>query len=149
MSRLVRCLQTCTTAAALFAILGACGLTPLSRGPRPRPYPRPPRTEVTIRSLTGTWVAHRATPDGAQFLTLTLVQSGDTLQGRLLVDERALASDPAASAFLATGGQFALRLGRTNETVVVRGRPDASADRISSVISGLWAQPEPVIFHRR
>ena len=145
----LRCLQTFTAAAALFAILGACGLSAPSRGTRVIVRPRPPRAEVTIRSLTGTWVAVWQTPDAIQALTLSLVQSGDALVGTLVVQSRALASDPARPAHLDVVGQFALGFGQEQEIVVVRGRPDATGDRISASISGLLAQPVSLTFRRR
>lgn len=144
----LRCLQTFTAAAALFAILGACGLAPAVSAPRPIARPRPPRAEVTIRSLTGTWVADRETPDGAETLTLSMVQSGDALAGTLIVQGRALASDPAQPAHLDAAGQFVLGLGHAHE-IVVRGRPDAMGDRISTSISGLSALPVVVTFARQ
>jgi len=136
-------------AAALFAILGACGLPPPGRPTRVIVRPRPPRAEVTIRSLTGTWVAVWQTPDAVETLTLSIVQSGDTLAGRLIVQGRALASDPARPAHLDAAGQFVLGFGQAHENVIVRGRPDMTGDRISASISGLAAHPAAVVFHRR
>ena len=145
----LRCLQTCTAAAALFAILGACGLPAPRRGTRVIVRPRPPRAEVTIRSLTGTWVAVWQTPDAAETLTLSMVQSGDALSGTLIVQGRGLASDPTKPAHLSIVGQFALELGQAHERVAIRGRPDATGDRISASISGLSAHPVVVTFRRR
>jgi hypothetical protein len=148
MPRRVRLLQTCTAAAALFAVLGACGLPARGRRARVIARPRPPRAEVTIRSLTGTWVALRQT-DGHAALTIVLIQSGDTLTGTLVVDSRSLASDPAVPARLDSNGRFTIRLGRTHERVVLGGRPDATADRIFASIIGLSAQPVLATFRRR
>ena len=148
MSRLVRCLQTCTAAAALFTVLGACGLTPLSRGPRVRPHPRPHRGEVTIRSLTGNWVAILDTPDGAETLSMSLVQSGNTLAGTLSIGGRTLASDPTHPAFLGSFGEFVLGFGRSHERVVVAARPNAAADRVSASIRRIDSPPAAVTFRR-
>jgi hypothetical protein len=149
MSRCVRPLQVCTAAAALFAVLGACGLPAPVRRPPVIVRVRPPRTEVTIRSLTGTWVALRPTPDGQDQLTIVLIQRGDTLSGTLVIDGRALASDPAVPARLDVRGGFVLGLGQTNERVVLRGRPDPTSDRIAASISGLSPQPVAVTFRRQ
>lgn len=148
MSRLVRCLQTCTAAAALFAVLGACGLTPLSRGPRSRPLPRPHRAEVTIRSLTGIWGAVLETPDGAERLTMSLVQSGNSLAGTLTVAGRTIASDQAHPAFMGTSGEFTLSFGQSHERVVVAARPSARADRLSASIRRPDLPPVAAIFTR-
>jgi hypothetical protein len=149
MSRLVRCLQIGTAAAALFAVLGACGLTPLSRGPRIRPHPRPYRAEVTIRSLTGTWEAVLATPDGSATVSMSLVQSGNTLAGTLSIGGRTMASDPSHPAFLGTFGEFVLGFGPARERVVVAARPNTGADRLSATIRRTELPPAAVIFHRR
>jgi hypothetical protein len=149
MSRLVRCLQTTTAAAALFAVLGACGLTPLSRGPRPRPHPRPDRHEVTIRSLTGSWVAVLDTPDVAEALSMSLVQSGNSLAGTLSIGGRVLVSDPAHPALLGSAGEFSLGFGRSHERVVVAGRPTAQADRLTATIRRIDLPPVAAIFTRR
>lgn len=148
---LLRCLQICTAAAALFAILGACGLrgAPTRLGPRVLPRPRPPHAEVTIRSLTGTWVAVWRTPDGLDTLTLSVVQSGEALSGALFVKGRRLASDPARPAQLSILGRFTLELGQTHEVVVIRGQPDATGDRITASISGLSTNPVVVTFRRQ
>ena len=146
---LLRCLQTCTAAAALFAILGACGLPAPRLGPRVIVRPRPPRAEVIIRSLTGVWVAVWRTPDALETLTLSTVQSGDALSGTLIVQGRSLASDPARPAQLSILGRFTLELGQSHERVVVRGQPDATCDGISASISGLSAQPVVVTFRRQ
>lgn len=148
MTRLVRSLQTFTAAAALFAILGACGLTPLSRGPRVRPHPRPHRTEITIRSLTGTWVATLDTPDGAETLSMSLVQSGNSLAGTLSIGGRMLASDPAQPAFIGNAGEFVLGFGQSHERVVVAARPNAGADRLSASIRRTDSPPVAVTFRR-
>ena len=145
----LRCLQTCTAAAALFAILGACGMPPPGRPTRVIVRPRPPRAEVTIRSLTGTWLAVWQTPDAVETLTLSIVQSGDALAGTLIVQGRALPSDPARPAHLDAAGQFAIRFGQSHENIVVRGRPDVTGDRISVSISGLAAHPVVAVFHRQ
>jgi hypothetical protein len=148
MSRLVRCLQTCTAAAALFAVLGACGLTPLSRGPRPRPSPRPHRAEVTIRSLTGSWVAVLETPTGAETLSMSLVQRGNSLAGTLSIGGRTIASDPAHPAFIGSLGEFTLGLGQSHEKVVVAARPNTRADRLSASIRRIDVPPVAAIFTR-
>jgi hypothetical protein len=145
----LRVLQTLTAAAALFAILGACGLPPPGRATRVVVRPRPPRAEVTIRSLTGTWAAVWRTPDGLETLTLSVVQSGDALSGTLSVQGRSLASSPARPAQLDVAGQFALALGQSHERVVVLGRPDATGNRISASISGLSGHPVVVTFQRQ
>jgi hypothetical protein len=144
---ILRCLQTVTAAAALFAILGACGLTPLSRGPRVRP--RPPRPEITIRSLTGTWDAVVKRDEGVETLTLTLEQSGDSLTGTLSVDGVARPSDAAWPAHLDMRGQFTLRFGQSHETIWLRGRPDASGDEIAGWITGAARASVMATFIRR
>src|SRR6185295_9586965 len=96
----LRYLQTLTAGAALFAILGACGLAPARSAPRPIVRPHPPRGDVTIRSLTGRWVAVRQTPDAIGTRSLSLGQSGDRLTGTLTVDGRTFVSDPAREALL-------------------------------------------------
>ena len=149
----LRVLQTVTAAAALFAILGACGVRGLTL-PSPGPprgiaRPRPPQAEVTIRTLTGTWVAVWQTPDGLDTLTLSLVQRGDSVSGTLIVQGRGLASDPMKPAPLSIIGRFRLEVGQSHETVVVAGRPDATGDRISAAISGLSLNPLVLTFRRR
>ena len=145
---LLRCLQTCTAAAALFAALGACGLPPPGRPTRVILRPRPPRAEMTIRSLTGMWVAVWQTPDRVETLTLSLVQSGDTLTGTLVVQGRSLSSDSRRPASLDLAGQFAIEFGQSLENVIVRGRPDATGDRIFTSVSGLSTQPASLTFRR-
>ena len=147
MTAFVRCLQTCTAAAALFALLGACGLTPLSRGPR-SPHPGRPRAAITIRSLTGVWVAVRETPAGRQAVSLSLVQNGNSLGGILTCGDRALASDPAQPAFLGTAGEFTIGFGRSHERIVVQARPDAGGDRLVASVRGLDREPVALIFTR-
>ena len=149
MSHRVRLLQTCTAAAALFAVLGACGLPAPGRRPWVVVRPRPAPPDVTIRSLTGTWVALRQASDGEDALTIVLVQSGDTLTGTLVIDGKALGSDPSVPARLDSTGRFALEFGRTHERLTLRGRPDATADRISASIIGLSEQPMVATFRRR
>ena len=78
----LRSLQTLTAGAALFAILGACGLAPARSAPRPIVRPHPPRGDLTVRSLTGRWVGVRQTPDAVETLTLSLVQSGVVTSAR-------------------------------------------------------------------
>jgi hypothetical protein len=148
MPPLIRCLQTLTVAAVVFAILGACGLPP-PRRPRAIPRPRRPGTEITIRSLTGSWQAVRPTSDGAQVLRLSLVQRGDSLEGTLSIGDRTLASDSSAPARLDAAGLFVLVLGHAPEKAFVRGRPDASGDRIPVTITGLGSDPLVVVFQRR
>jgi hypothetical protein len=145
---LLRCLQTCTAAAALFALLGACGLAP-PRSARVIVRPRPPRTEITIRSLTGVWDASVPTTEGGEPVTMSLAQTGDTLKGSLTIGGRTMRSDPARPANLDLNGAFALGFGQTHERVVVRGRPDATGRRISGRVSGLGPQPVSADFIRR
>ena len=145
----IRCLQTLTAAAVVFAILGACGIPPPRRGPRPFPRPRRPTSEITIRSLTGSWEAFRPTADGTHVLRLSLVQHGDTLEATLLVGDRTLASDPKWPAHLDAEGRFVLVFGQAPATVVVRGRPDASSERIPVTITGLGPDPVAAQFQRR
>jgi hypothetical protein len=145
----VRCLQTFTAAAVVFAILGACGIPPPRRGPRPMPRPRRPSVAITIRSLTGRWEGSRPTSDGTQVLSLSLVQRGDTLEATLLLGDRTLATDPKWPAHLDTDGRFVLVFGQAPPTVVVRGRPDASGDRIRATITGLEPDPMVAEFQRR
>jgi len=144
----LRYLQTLTAGAALFAILGACGLAPARSARRPIVRPHPPRGDVTIRSLTGMWVAVRQTPDAIETLTLSLVQSGDRLTGTLTVDGQTFVSDPAREALLDLTGQFALEFGRARE-IVVRGRTETTGDRISASINGLAEQAVMVAFRRQ
>ena len=146
---LLRCFQICTAAAALFAILGACGVPVPRAGTRIITRPRPPQAEVTIRSLTGTWVAAWRTPDGLETLALSIVQRGDALSGTLIVQGRGLASDPTRPAQLSIVGRFTLELGQPHEVVVIRGQPDATGDYISASIGGLSAHPVVVTFRRR
>ncbi len=148
MSRLVRSLQAVAAAAALFAMIGACGITPLSRGARPRRYPRPNRAAVTIRSLTGVWVAVWRIEGRERTVTLSLVQSGNTLAGTIDVGDLALVSDPMQPAFLATTGQFVMGFGRSDERVIVEARPDASGDILLAFVRGLAPQPIPLTFAR-
>jgi len=135
----LRYLQTLTAGAALFAILGACGLAPARSAPRPIVRPHPPRGDVTVRSLTGRWVGVRQTPEAVETLTLSLVQSGDGLTGSLTRDGQTFTSDPARPAHLDLTGEFALELGRTHE-IVVHGRTSATGDRISASIRDLSGQ---------
>jgi hypothetical protein len=104
---------------------------------------------VTIRSLTGTWVAVWRTPDGPEPLTLSIVQRGDGLSGTLLVQGRGLASDPTRPAQLSIIGRFTLELGQSHEQAVILGQPDATGDRISASISGLSAHLVVVTFRRQ
>jgi hypothetical protein len=143
----LRYLQTLTAGAALFAILGACGLAPARSAPRPIVRPHPPRGDVTIRSLTGMWVGVRQTPDATETLTLSLVQSGDRLTGSLTRDGQTFTSDPARPAHLGLTGEFALEFGRAHE-IVLQGRAEATGDRISTSIKSLAGQPIVVVFRR-
>ena len=146
---LLRCLQICTAAGALFAVLGVCGLSPPGRPTRVVVRPRPPRPHMTIRSLTGTWVGVWQTPDGVETLAISIVQSGSALSGTLTLQADTFATDPARPAHVDVNGRFALEFGRSHERVVVRGRPDASGDRIVASVSGLSTDPVPVTFRRR
>jgi hypothetical protein len=136
MSRFVRCFQTLAVAAALFALLGACGLTPLSRGPRVRARPPALRPGITIRSLTGTWDAVVKRADGVETLVLTLRQSGNTVSGTLSIDDVAHPIDAGWPAEIDARGQFTLRFGQSQETIWLRGRPDAGGDEIAGWITG-------------
>jgi hypothetical protein len=145
----LRCLQICTAAAALFVILGACGLPPPGRATPPVVRPPPPRPHMTIRSLTGTWLGGWQTPEGVETLTMSIVQSGSALSGTLTTQADTFATDPGRPAHVDVNGRFALEFGRSHERVVVRGRPDASADRIVASVTGLSTDPVPVTFRRR
>ena len=145
----VRCLQTLTAGALVFAILGACGFSPPSRRRPGIIRPRPPRSEITIRSLTGQWEAVRPMPDDTQVLRLSLVQRGDSLDGTLLVGGRTLASDPGSPARLDANGLFVLVFGQAPERVMMRGRPDVSGDRIPVTITGFGPEPLHLVFRRR
>jgi hypothetical protein len=144
-----RCLQTVTAAAALFAILGACGLTPLSRGPRVRARPPAPRPDITIRSLTGTWDAVVQGPDGQEILSLTLLQSGDTISGTLTVDGVAHRSDAGLPSHLDVRGHFTLGFGQSQEKLWLRARPDARGDQIAGWITGARRASVMATFVRR
>jgi hypothetical protein len=144
----VRCLQTLTAAAVVFAILGACGLPPPRRGTPVVIRPRRPATGVTIRSLTGDWEAVHGTPAGPVDVRLALVQSGDTLQGTLRVGDRILASDATWPARLDTSGRFVMVFGQSHE-IVGRARLDASGDWFSMAVAGLAEEQLSLIFQRR
>ena len=147
--RFVRACQTLAAGAVVFAILGACGFPPPP--PHRRPVvlrPRPPRPEITIRSLTGSWVGVRQTSAGPEPVTLSLIQRGDEVAACLIVRGRSLTSDPARPARLDVDGRFALDLGQTHERVVAVGKIDPVNDRITIWINGLWAQPATLVFHR-
>jgi hypothetical protein len=144
----IRCCQALAAGAALFAVLGACGLPMPGRGTRVIVRPRP-RIEVTIRSLTGTWDAVAKTPAGIDVFVLTLRQTGDTVSGTLEARGRVLGSDPALPARLKVSGSFDLMLGRPTEGVLVRGRQDQRGDRLRAWVSGLSEQSIFVTFIRR
>jgi hypothetical protein len=145
----VQCFQTLTAAAVVFAILGACGLPPPRRGPRPIPRPRRPGPEVTVRSLTGRWEAVRATPAGPQIVGLSLVQHGDTVRATLAIGDRTMSNDPRHPAHLDARGQFILVFWQLPETIAIRGRPDASGKWIAATINGLDPQPVRTVFQRK
>jgi hypothetical protein len=145
----VRCLQTVTAAAVLFAIVGACGLTPLSRGPRVRARPPLRRSEVTIRSLTGTWEAVVQGAGGPETLTLTLLQRGDAISGTLTARGSTLPSDTASPAHLDARGQFTLGFGQSHERVWIHGRPDVSGDQIAGWVTGATRESVMATFVRR
>ncbi len=149
MAPAVRCLQTATAAAALFAMLGACGLTPLSRGPRVRARPPALRPDITIRSLTGTWDAVVQGTDGPETVSLTLLQSGDAISGTLTIDGVAYTNDAAVRTQLDARGHFTLGFGQSQERVWVRGRPDASGDQIAGWITGARRVSVMATFVRR
>lgn len=147
MPPLIRCLQTLTAAAVVFAILGACGIAPPRRGPVVL-RPRRPGPDVTIRSLTGEWEAVHGTAAGPRLIRMTLLQSGDSLRGSLAIGSRTLPSDPASPAQIDASGRFSIVFGQSQE-MVGRGRVDASGDWFSLEITGLEAQPISLIFQRR
>jgi hypothetical protein len=144
----LRCLQTCTAAAALFALLGACGLAP-PRSTRVIVRPRAPRTEITIRSVTGLWDATVVTPQGAESIAMSLTQTGDLVTGTLTVRGRTVSSDPSRPAHIDVTGAFNLEFSQTTERIVVLARPDTTGIRISAQVSGLAAQPIVADFVRR
>jgi hypothetical protein len=143
---LLRCFQTCTAAAALFALLGACGLAP-PRSQRVIVRPRPPRTEITIRSLTGVWDATINTPEGRTPLTLSVVQSGDALTAQLTFRERSWDSRPAPPARIDDSGGFVLVFGPSPE-IVLRGRASDNGVHIGARVEGLELRPAVVDFFR-
>jgi hypothetical protein len=144
MTTVVRCCQGLAAGAALFAVLGACGL------PAPRRIIRPrPRADVTIRSLSGTWEAVDVTAARLEVFVLTLRQAGDTVSGTLAAAGRVLASDPASPARVDASGSIDLSLGRSTEPVLIAGRLDSSGDRLRARISGLSGQAIVVTFVRR
>jgi hypothetical protein len=149
MSRRVRCLQIATAATALFAVLGACGLPASGRRTRVVVRPRPPRAEVTIRSLTGTWEAMRQRSGGDDTLIMVLVQSGDMLTGTLRIEGRTLTSTLTTPARIDATGRFAICFGQTHEAVEVGGRVATDSDRIAAEIRGLGDTPVGLIFRRR
>jgi hypothetical protein len=136
---LLRCLQTCTAAAALFALLGACGLAP-PRSQRVIVRPRPPRPEVIIRSLTGVWDATIDIPEGRTPLTLSIVQSGDVLAARLRFRDRSWESRPAPPPRIDGVRAFVLEFGSSPE-IVFRGRASDDGVCIRARIEGLIARP--------
>jgi hypothetical protein len=143
---LLRCLQTCTAAAALFALLGACGLAP-PRSQRVIVRPRPPRTEITIRSLTGIWDATINTPQGRLPVTLSIVQSGDVVAGQLTFRDRSWESRPAPPAHIDNSGAFVLVFGSVPE-IVLRGRASDNGVCIGARVEGLELRPAVVDFFR-
>jgi hypothetical protein len=149
MSRLVRCFQTGTAAAALFALLGACGFPAPARRTRIVILPRPPAATVTIRSLTGTWEGVATTPAGEDILVLVLRQTADTVAGTLTLRDRTLASRPGFPARLDSNGLFTLVLGQSHERVIVRGRPDATGSTMSASVAGIAPQSLRLRLHRR
>jgi hypothetical protein len=145
----LRCLQTVTAAAALFAVLGACGLAPARTMPRPISRPHPPGAEVTVRSLTGTWACVVQTPDGPRAVAASLVQHGDVLTGTLTIDGRTFPGNRVVSGRLGGSGHFRLVFGQSPETVDVHGVPDSTSDRITAWVTGVAPQPVHVTFVRQ
>jgi hypothetical protein len=143
----VRSLQTCTVAAALFALLGACGLVP--PGPaRPVQRPRRPGSAATIRGLTGTWEATIRIADGRMPLVLTVLQSGDALTGELAFPDRPWPSRAAPAVHIDATGRVVLVFGPSPQ-IVLRGRAAHDAAYISAWVEGLGRQPALIDFFRR
>jgi len=145
----LRCLQMFTAAAALFAVLGACGLAPARSAPRPIVRPHPPGADATIRSLTGTWDAVVQGVDGPETLSLTLLQYGDAISGTLTIDGVAYRSDAAVPSHLDARGQFTLGFWQSQERVWLHGRPDVSGDRIAGWMTGARRASAMASFVRR
>jgi hypothetical protein len=139
--RLLRLLQTLTAGAALFALLGACGI-PIN----PRQRPRHPAARPVIVRLSGTWDAVAAGEESLRPLRMTLRHAGASVVGVLHLADRDLETERPGR--IDPGGHFRLIFGRPPDSVRVDLRIEARGARLAGTIEE-GGRREPVLFLRR
>lgn len=138
---LLRILQTLTAGAAVFALLGACGI-PINHPQRPRYQ----RVRPIIIRLTGTWEAVPAGEESFRPLRMTLRQTGTSVEGVLHRPEGDLATEWPGR--IDATGHFALVFGRPPDKVRVDLQIEARGSRLGGTLLD-DAGREPVLFMRR
>ena len=138
---LLRVLQTLTAGAAIFALLGACGI-PINHPQRPPPH----RIRPIIIRLSGIWDAVPVSEESYRPLRMTLRHAGASVEGVLHLPDRDLATEWPAR--IDAGGRFILEFGRPPDQTWIALRIEARGRRLGGTLIGP-AGREPVLFLQR
>jgi hypothetical protein len=138
---LLRFLQTLTAGAAVFALLGACGI-PINHPQRPRYQ----RVRPIIVRLSGTWDAVPVGEDSFRPLRLTLRHTGASVEGVLHLADRDVPTEWPGR--IDPGGQFTLAFGRPPERIRIALQIEARGRRLGGTLVDPRGR-EPVLFLRR
>ena len=139
--RRLRLLQTLTAGAAVFALLGACGI-PINHPQRPRYQ----RVRPAILRVSGSWDAVPAGDDSFRPLRMTLRQAGASIDGVLHLPDRDLATEWPGR--IDPGGRVRLVFGRPPDYVRIDLRIEARGRRLAgTLIDG--HRRHWVVFERR
>jgi hypothetical protein len=138
--RLLPLLQTVAAGAAVFAILGACGI-PVNHPQRPRYQ----RVQPIVVRLSGTWDAVPIGESAPRPLRLTLRHAGARVDGVLNLPDRDLPAEWPGR--IDRGGRFSLVFGRPPEQTRINLQIEVRGRRLSGTYVGPRGA-EPVTFLR-
>ena len=139
--RWLRALQTLAAGAAVFALLGACGIPT-----NPPQRPRHQRVRPIVIQLSGTWDAASAGNESYRPLRLTLRHTGASVEGILHLADRDLATEWPGR--IDAGGHFTLIFGRSPDKIRLDLQIEARGRRLGGTLADAGGR-EAVLFLRR